>query len=115
MKTYQALILFILISYIYSKSFCDTSKLSSGTPSKADDCNKGDNDGGHCCLVKYSAGNSCLGFGSNEYKYISDYVKYMKKCYPKSDDDCEKNDNFSIECKSSYLVFSSLLLILLFL
>ena len=115
MKTYQTFILLILISYIYSrKSYCDYTKTES-SPSKAEDCSKGTENGGHCCFIKRKSDNVCGGFGPNEYKYIPDTVKLNKKCYDNDEDDCIKFDDYSIDCKSSYLVFSSIMIILLFL
>ena len=66
--------------------------------------------------MKEKSGNKYNGIGPNEYKYLKDYVKYFKKCYHSSEhDDCEECKDFSIDCKSSYLVLSLFSLILLFL
>jgi len=111
MKTYQAITILILISYIYA-DYCENEPTS---PTKADDCTSHKANGGYCCFVKEKSGNECNGYGPNQYKYIKDYVKYFKKCYPKSDGDCEEYKDFSIDCKSSYLVLSLFSLILLFL
>ena len=115
MNRYHSFILLILITFIYSKDYCDSTKITQ-PPTKAEDCNKGNHDGGYCCFIKGRSTNYCQEFGPNEYKYISDQVKYGKKCTRTTDgDDCDKFDDFSIDCKSSYLVFSTLMIILLFL
>ena len=114
MKTYQAIAILILISYIYAASYCDNNNRPT-PPTKADDCTSHKANGGYCCFVKGKDVNYCSGTGPNEYKYVKDLVKYMKKCYPKSDGDCEEYKDYSIECKSSYLVLSLFSLILLFL
>jgi hypothetical protein len=115
MKFYQAITILILISYIYAASYCDTNAPAPGSPTKAEDCSSHKANSGYCCLVKEKSGNLCSGLGPNEYKYVKDYVKYSKKCYPKLDGDCEEYKDFSIDCKSSYLVLSLFSLILLFL
>jgi hypothetical protein len=113
MKIYQAITILILISYIYA-SYCDNDAYAS-TPTKTEDCTSHKANSGYCCFVKEKSGNLCSGLGPNEYKYVKDYVKYYKKCYPKSDGDCEEYKDFSFDCKSSYLVLSLFSLILLFL
>ena len=113
MKIYQAITILILISYIYA-SYCDNSAVSS--PTKAEDCTSHKANGGYCCFVKARAGNYCYDYGPNEYKYVKDYVKLGKKCHPSATSgDCEEYKDYSIDCKSSYLVLSLLSLILLFL
>ena len=112
MKIYQAITILILISYIYAASYCENKPDS---PTKAEDCSSHKANGGYCCLMKDKDGSECTGLGPNEYKYVKDYVKYFKKCYPKSDGDCEEYKDYSIDCKSSYLVLSLFSLILLFL
>jgi hypothetical protein len=114
MKIYQVITLLILITYIYSTSYCGSSALTS-TPTKAEDCTSHKANGGYCCFVKSKLGNYCDDYGPNQYKYIKDYAKLGKKCSPSSNGDCEEYKDYSIECKSSYLVLSLLSLILLFL
>ena len=113
MKIYQAITILILISYIYA-SYCDNDAFTK-TPTKAEDCTSHKANGGYCCFVKAKAGNYCSGHGPNEYKYVKDYVKLGKKCHPSATSgDCEEYKDYSIDCKSSYLVLSLLSLILLF-
>ena len=115
MKTYQTFILLILISYIYSrKYYCDYTK-TEASPTKAEDCNKANINDGHCCFIKGKSSNGCGSYGPKAYKYIPDQVKFTKKCYDNDEDDCIEFDDYSIDCKSSYLVFSSIMIILLFL
>ena len=113
MKIYQAITILILISYIYS-DYCSSSA-STSTPTKAEDCTSHKENGGYCCFTKTKIGNSCVGYGPNEFKYVKDYAKIGKKCSPASSGDCEEYKDYSIECKSSYLILSLLSLILLFL
>ena len=114
MKIYQAITILILVSYIYS-SYCDGSQPTS--PTKADDCNSHKANGGYCCFVKSKKENGCNGYSANEYKAIKEMVKLNKKCnYDLGNkDDCEEDKDYSIDCKSSYLVLSLLSLILLLL
>ena len=114
MKIFQAISILILVSY-YTAQYCDSYPDS---PSKAEDCNSHKANGGYCCLVKSNSKNECVGYSTNEYKAIKEMVKFNKKCnYKKSknDDDCEEDKDYSIDCKSSYLVLSLLSLILLLL
>jgi hypothetical protein len=113
MKIYQAITLLILITYIYSTSYSDSNAATS--PTKAEDCTSHKANGGYCCFVKSKVGNYCNDYGPNQYKYIKDYVKLGKKCSTSTNGDCEEYKDYSIECKSSYLVLSLLSLILLFL
>ena len=118
MKRYQALILLILFNIYTSKDYCDPSKyLTIINPKKAEDCISASHDGGYCCYVKLKYGNACRPVGPNEYKYIADEAVIHKKCSPKYDfqDDCEEYEDYSIECKSYYLVYSLSSLILLLL
>jgi hypothetical protein len=112
MKIYQAILISILISYIYT-AYCDNAPQS---PTKAEDCNNHKANGGHCCFIKSKGGNECSGYGPNAFKYVKDYAKLGKKCTDVSgSDDCVEDKDYSIECKSSYLVLSLLSFILLFL
>jgi hypothetical protein len=114
MKFYQAITILILISYVFTDtSYCDNGKPTS--PSKAEDCNSHKTNGGYCCLVKSSKENKCSGLGPNEYKAIKEMVKLYKKCNYDIGDDCGEDKDYSIDCKSSYLVLSLLSLIILFL
>lgn len=111
MKIYQSITILILISYVYT-GYCDTENISA---SKAEDCNSHKSNNGYCCFVKSKNGNKCEGFGPNEYKAIKEIVNLNKKCNYDIGDDCGEDSDYSIECKSSYLVLSLLSLILLFL
>ena len=115
MKIYQAIAILILVSYIYTDSsyYCSDSPES---PTKAEDCNKLKANGGYCCYESGKGFKTCTGYGPNEYKYIKDMVKLYKKCSEAdSGHDCEEDKDYSIDCKSSYLVLSLLSLILLYL
>ena len=114
MKFYQAITILILISYVFTgTSYCDNGKPPS--PSKAEDCKNHKTNGGYCCLEKSSRGTFCSGYGPNEYKAIKEIVKLNKKCNYDIGDDCGEDKDYSIDCKSSYLVLSLLSLILLLL
>jgi len=114
MKFYQVISLLILVSYIYTAQYCNSYPNS---PSKAEDCNSLKANGGYCCLVKSNSKNECTGYSTTEYKAIKEMVKLYKKCnYDKKEDgDCVEDKDYSIDCKSSYLVLSLLSLILLLL
>ena len=115
MKGYQFLILLISINFIFS-DYCDGDEPD--RPTKAEDCSSHKKDGGYCCLVKgveHKDSVSCQPFGPNSYKYIVDKVKFFHKCFFRLGADCVENKDFSIDCKSYYLAFSSLTLLFLFL
>jgi hypothetical protein len=117
MKVYFILILFISFNYIFSASYCNGNE--SPSPSKAEDCNKANQNGGYCCLVKGKGKNYCDDFSPNQYKAIPEYVKLYKKCTidltSTTQTDCVEYKDYSIECKSSYLAVSLLALIILIL
>jgi len=117
MKIYQVIIILILVSYIYNSDtdyYCDNP--AGDPPTKADECTSHKANGGYCCYVSNKNDKYCIGYGPKEYKYVKDYVKLGKKCSSTdSGHDCEENKDYSIDCKSSYLVLSLLSLILLFL
>ena len=113
MKIYQSIIILILVSYIYTVDYCDGKETT--PPTKAEDCTSHKANGGYCCFIKSKKGNSCGEYGTKSYKYIKDFVKLNKKCNMELGDDCEEDKDYSIDCKSSYLVLSLLSLILLFL
>ena len=116
MKSYKILILLLLVSFIYSKEYCDHEKEAVQKPSKAQDCNDNKKNGGYCCYIKSKDGNFCNDVSPNRYKTVVYSVKIGKMCdYDGKSEDCVENDDYSIDCKSNYIVFSSLLLILLFL
>jgi len=113
MKIYQAITILTLISYAYMDKYCSK---SIDSPTKVEDCTNVKAGGGYCCLVKSYGKNGCEGYGPNAYKNINNFVKAFKKCNIMTDeDDCKEDSDFSIDCKSSYLVLSLLSLILLFL
>ena len=116
MKSYKGLILLLLICSIYSKDYCDWEKEATLKPSKLEDCTANKKNDGYCCYAKTKRGNSCADFSPQSYKAIVYSVKAGKICdYDKNSEDCVENEDYSIDCKSNYLVFSSLLLVLLFL
>ena len=114
MKIYQAIAILILVSYLYTDSsyYCSDSPES---PTKAEDCNKLKANGGYCCYESGKGFKTCTGYGPNEYKAIKEMVKLYKKCNYDIGDDCGEDKDYSIDCKSSYLVLSLLSLILLLL
>jgi hypothetical protein len=112
MKIYQAITILILVSYIYTVDYCENEV---SPPTKVEDCTSHKANGGYCCFVKSKGGDFCDEFGPKSYKYISDYAKLGKKCNRALGDDCEEDKDYSIDCKSSYLVLSLLSFILLFL
>ena len=112
MKIYQAITILILVSYIYTVDYCEKEV---SPPTKVDDCTSHKANGGYCCFVKSKGGNRCDEFGPKSYKYVKDFVKLAKKCNTAIGDDCEEDKDYSIDCKSSYLVLSLLSFILLFL
>ena len=116
MKIYQAITILILVSYIYTDSdyYCDGNQ--GDPPTKADECTSHKANGGYCCYETGKGFKDCSGYGPNEYKYIKDMVKLYKKCSETdSSHDCEEDKDYSIDCKSSYLILSLLSLILIFL
>lgn len=114
MKICQFLAFLILINFIICQnSYCNNPPQS---PTKADDCTSKKDNGGYCCFAKAIGGTYCDSISPNEYKAIPERVKYLKKCDPSgSGNDCVENKDYSIDCKSSYLAYGILSLILLFL
>ena len=89
---------------------------SETNPSK-DNCKKITVEGGHCCYFEAPKSNDhpkgCTPITNYVYDNIKTYAKYMKTF---GGDDGETEDKKAkIECKSFYLQFTSIILILLFL
>ena len=112
MKTLYVLLVLTLIAQCLSTKCGDLTQ----QPSKAEDCNANKKDDGYCCYMKSKRGNFCVGYSPKEYKTVVYYVQIGRICDDDGkSEDCVENDDYSIDCKSNYIVFSSLLLILLFL
>lgn len=110
MKFIHTLAFLLLIGYI----ICDT--CYSDSPS-VDNCKKINVDGGHCCYYEspkrttYSKG--CTSITNYQYDNIKTYAKYAKTF---GGDNGETEDkDAKIDCKSFYLQFTSIILILLLL
>ena len=114
MKICQFLAFLILINFIICQnSYCNNPPQS---PTKADDCTSKKDNGGYCCLAKAIGGTGCIPVSPNRYKAIPEYVKFSKKCDGSGNgNDCVEYKDYSIDCISSYLAYSILSLILLFL
>ena len=112
MKFIHILAFLFLIGYI----ICDSAAcMNEGNPSK-DNCNKITVDGGHCCYYetpKSSTSKGCVPLSKYYYDNIKTYAKYMKT-FGGDDGDVE-DKKAKIECKSFYLEFTSIILILLLL
>ena len=117
MKIYQFLAFLLLINFIICQSITSYCKSNAQTanPTKVDDCTSNKDNGGYCCFLKDITGNSCLNVGPNYYKHIPEQVKFGKKCTVNTGPDCVEYKDYSIDCKSSYLAYSILSLILIFL
>ena len=115
MKFFQAITILLLVSYVYMTDYCSKDVTS---PTKTEDCTSVKAGEGYCCFVKSNGKNRCEPIGPTFYKNIKDYAKFFKKCNLEKGDnegDCKEDSDFSIDCKSSYLVLSLLSLLLLFL
>ena len=114
MKICQFLAFLLLINFIICRdSYCKDDAPTS--PTKTDDCSNKKDNGGYCCFAKAIAGTYCAQVSPNQYKAIPEYVKFLKKCDSTgSGNDCVENKEYSIDCKSSYLAFGILSLILIF-
>ena len=111
MKFIHTLAFLLLIGYI----ICDACK-AEANPSK-DNCKKITVEGGHCCYYEAPKSNNhpkgCTSITNYMYDNIKTYAKYMKTF---GGDDGETEDKKAkINCKSFYLEFTSIILILLLL
>ena len=113
MKFIHTLAFLLLIGYI----ICDqTSCYAEGNPS-VDNCKKINVDGGHCCYYEApkttSSPKGC--FPITNYQY--DNIKTLVKSYQTfGGDNGETEDkDAKLDCKSFYLQFTSIILILLLL
>jgi hypothetical protein len=110
MKSVHAFVLLLLIAYIT----CDCK--DSVTDPSVDNC-KNNNDGnGYCCYMetpKKTNKKRCKDITKYEYDHIKDYIEF-KKVFG-GDNEETKDDDVKIDCKSYYLQFSLIILILLFL
>ena len=110
MKFIHILAFLLLIGYI----ICDACE-AEANPSK-DNCKKITVEGGHCCYYeapKSSRSKGCTSLSKYYYDNIKTYAKYMKT-FGGDDGDVE-DKKAKIECKSFYLEFTSIILILLLL
>jgi hypothetical protein len=112
MKSVHAFILLLLITYIA----CNCKGLVSPSDANVDKC-KGDNDGdGYCCFMeapKKDIKKFCTPLKKYEYEHIKVYVEFEKVFGGENYE--TKDDDVKIDCKSYYLQFSLIILILLLL
>ena len=110
MKFIHTLAFILLIGYI----ICDACE-SEASPS-VDNCKKITVQGGHCCYYeapKRSISKGCYSITNYMYDNIKTYAKYMKTFG--GDDEETEDKKAKIDCKSFYLQFTSIILILLLL
>jgi hypothetical protein len=111
MKFIHTLAFLLLIGYI----ICDT--CSDESSPNVDNCKKINVDGGHCCYYETPKNTrdskGCTSITNYEYDNIKVYAEYMKT-FGGSKGDTEDKDA-KIDCKSFYLQFTSIILILLLL
>lgn len=110
MKFIHILAFLLLIGYI----ICDACE-GEANPSK-DNCKKITVEGGHCCYFetpKSSTTKGCTPITNYMYDNIKTYAKYMKTFG--GDDEETEDKKAKIDCKSLYLEFTSIILILLLL
>ena len=78
-------------------------------PSKPKDCHKLEiisNGGRYCCFLGNGKGKICQPYTQKEYELIDEIIEEAEKQEPSGD--------YSIDCKSNYVLISLLSLILLF-
>ena len=112
MKSVHLFILLLLVVYID----CACKGGVSNSDASVDKC-KSDNDGnGYCCFMetpKKTNKKKCEDLTKYEYDHIKVYIDYEKVFG--GDDGKTKDKDVKIDCKSYYLQFSLIILILLFL
>ena len=112
MKSVHVFILLILITYIA----CDCKYTVSPSDASVDKC-KSDNDGnGYCCYMetpKKTIKKKCEDISKYTYEHIKVYIEEEKVFG--GDDYKTKDEDVKIDCKSYYLQFSLIILMLLFL
>jgi len=112
MKFIHTLAFLLLIGYI----ICDNACESESNPSK-DNCNKIKVEGGHCCYYETPKSTKdpkgCVYLTNYMYDNIKPLAKYWKTFGGDNNDTEDKKAK--IECKSFYLEFTSIILILLLL
>ena len=112
MKIIKSLTLFLIFSkIIFCEYYCD----GETSEPNVENCKKLKKGDGYCCYTeapKSSESKFCQSISKYEYDNIKDYVKFMKKF---GGDEGETEDkDAKIDCKSFYLKFSSIILLLLF-
>ena len=113
MKFIHTLAFLLLIGYI----ICDqTTCLTEASPN-VDNCKKINVDSGHCCYAespkKTTGSKMCLPITNYQYDNIKTYAKYAKTF---GGDNGETEDkDAKIDCKSFFLQFTSIILLLLLL
>ena len=109
---------YFFLILIIAKIYCDDDYYCSSQPSSpsADECKKVKTGSGYCCYYeapKSTISKGCISISKYQYDNIKDFVKYHKK-FGGDKEDTEDKDA-KIDCKSSYLQFSLIILTLLFL
>jgi hypothetical protein len=113
MKFIHTLAFLLLIGYI----ICDETTCRTEANPTVDNCKKINVDGGHCCYYEspkrttYSKG--CTSITNYEYDNIKTYAKY-EQTFGGDNKETEDKDA-KIDCKSFFLQFTSIILILLLL
>ena len=113
MKFIHTLAFLLLIGYI----ICDNNPCKAETNPNVDNCKKITVDGGHCCyyeMPKRTTGSKgCTSITNYEYDNIKIFVEYHQT-FGGDNEETEDKDA-KIDCKSFYLQFTSIILILLLL
>ena len=111
MKFIHTLAFLLLIGYI----ICDTCE--SETNPSVDNCKKINVDGGHCCYYEQPKSTrdpkGCIPISNYKYDNIKTLVKYYQT-FGGDEGDTEDKDA-KLDCKSYYLQFTPIILILLLL
>lgn len=106
MKLHQIILILFLLSVVRAN------ECTSVNPSKKKDCNEksksSESDGWkYCCYEETNGVKSCDSYDQIFYDSIGKWTSEAKKAY--------KNAGYKIECESSYITFTLLSLILVFL
>ena len=116
MKTKIIFAILILLKIVVGEDGCDYTKWTESDAS-VDKCKAALVGSGYCCYYNYPKRTSykkgCVHLSKYQYDHISVMVKYGQT-FGGDNDETEDKDA-SIDCKSFYLQFSLLILILLFL
>ena len=109
---------YFFLILIIAKIYCDDDDYCSSQPSSpsVDECKKLKTGNGYCCYYeapKSTDKKGCMPLSKYKYDNIKDYIKFLKKFGGEKGETEDKD--VKVDCKSSYLQLSLIILTLLLL